>query len=223
MAKRIKKKEVNDFKNFLRFQGLTRSFSKFKKLPRSRREIEMSFSNFDGTFRRKKVLVVRRNNRTLFLDHRSLSIIAVSRRSVDSAIASIDKKKLVSSRGFRGEGASGGVSRSFDWDISVRDQSVLKFKNTRILEVKNPKTGGVRRLILSKVPVRSQGYAIAKCRMLGSGGWKVVEARSRRFNLKTKGQRQDAINDAIYHCSVIAGFTPLEVEVLDYWFEHWEG
>jgi len=55
------------------------------------------------------------------------------------------------------------------------------------------------------------------------GSRKRIKARSSfSYMLQNKKQRELAIIEAIDNGKAIAGFTPMDVELIDFWFEYWE-
>jgi len=214
MGKRtVNEKEI---KRFLKERGLTKAYQtdqRIKRLPKLKDEV--IFSNYDNTSRRSRIVISREGNKTVVRDFRTMSVLASSRKSIDQVHKDIfstvkDNKK------FKVKTEKG------KWNITnKRTGKKIKLKNSVKHQTYN-KTYNRLRTITStnKITKKEFGFAVVDAVYINGQERRRVQARSRGgYNLKT--EKDQAINDAIRNGSVIAEFSPTDVEIIDYWFEIW--
>lgn len=213
-------------RQFLKERKLTRSFTEFKKLKGfKKRNIEVVFNNFDGTSTRKKIIVVRKNDVTQFRDFRTLQILGRSRRTTFKAISSLRQSPAIKRLKLKPFSLSNDGKKKFrDWNIQNNvKRSSINLKHQVKESTFNNTLQRLRTRVTSNNPQSGKfGHVVVNVTLIAADGIKKrVEARSfGGVNLSDRKQRDMALNNAINNSAAVAGFTPIEIIINNFWFEY---
>lgn len=217
MVKKISERQKGILaRKFIKEQGLTTSFSRFRRLKSTRKQkLEIIRDKYDNTQKREHILVLKERGRTVFRDFRTYDKLASTKQNSNQAIKSLFgvKKGRV------------GVSSVRGWGVlNETKTSKLKLKNTETRTSYNEQRNLLRKVEMTNVAKRKMvGFAVVDVTMIGkSGNKKRVQARSKgNQSLYTRKGKDAAITNAISNASAVAGFSPIDVILHNFWFEYW--
>ncbi len=210
--------EAKDLKKFLKERGLTRSFKTFKRIKKKRGlQRELVFSNYDGTVSRKRILIIREKNRTVVRDFATLRPLATSRKKDLKEVWKSISTDGVDKRAFSVKTKAG------KWEVkNTKKVFGIKLSNERKMVSYNKTLNRLRTITMTNSPGKKFGFAVVDAIYFSADGKKKrVQARSSGgFDLRR--EKSKALNDALRNGAAIAEFSPVDVEVVDYWFEVWK-
>jgi len=151
-------------------------------------------------------------------------VLATSRKTIPNAIASLRTTKLVkrklaaSSRLRVMNAATDGIS------IRIR-RSGINLKNTKTFESYNAMRQRLRKTILTNRAISRNfgGVVIDATWYRGDGqGFRHQIRSGGGFNLANRQERERAIQKAVVNGTAKVGFSPIDVEIHEFWYEYFK-
>jgi len=209
-----KKSEERQLKQFLRERNLSRAYTTYKNISHKRKfTVEHVFSNYEGTSRRDKIIVLREKGVVKVYDFNTMHVIGRRKGSINDAMKSL---------GIRAKTGDSFTHKKWRVLSEVRHEQ-FQLKNVHVEKSYNKILNRTRTILMTNERVNKFGFAVIDATYISADGTKKrVQARSHGgFNLAKKAERHKAVEDALQNGSAVAEFSPAEVIVNDYWFEVW--
>jgi len=210
MARRYNEKDI---KRFLKEQGLTSTYRLWKRhKPSVRRRIPIYSSDFKGGKTRRELVLTKERGKTVIRDGRSYRRIREYKKPIPKVIDLINRR-IYNKRDFKIR----------EWDITDKSSSrVIDPGNVSISYRYNKAKGQETRIVSSRsIKMKRAGWVTVVAKYWRMDGFSVIVERnsSIRF-LNTKQKREAAIKEAVELGAVVAGFSPVAVDILDYYFNY---
>jgi len=197
------------YSQFLRERGLAGSYRAWSRLKsKKKRIITVHQKKIDGTVRRRKVYVLKENNKTYFRDFQTMKVLATTKKKIPSALASLSKTKTIK-----------GTIKARDWKVTKNIETpILRLKN--IQDKYFLKDDIERRHRVSTRPSRNNGHVILDVTYKAmDGSRKRVQIKSGNGYLMDTRIRNKLVREAVENGSRLAGFSPVEVVINGIWYE----